>query len=116
MCGRYKVTPGEFSDLKLRFNLEEIPLFKPRYNIAPTQQAPVIANADGANRVELFQWGLVPSWAKDISIGNRMINARAETLAEKSRPKTHNDTLRVFGQPLLMSISLCFPVLLSFSI
>ena len=70
--------------LKVRFNLEEIPLFKPRYNIAPTQQAPVIANLDGANRVELFQWGLVPSWAKDVSIGNRMINARAETLAEKS--------------------------------
>ena len=84
MCGRYKVTPGEFSDLRLRFNLEDIPLFKPRYNIAPTQQAPVIANLDGANCVELFQWGLVPSWAKDISIGNRMINARAETLAEKS--------------------------------
>ena len=71
MCGRYKVTPGEFSDLRLRFNLEEIPLFKPRYNIAPTQQAPVIANLDGANRVELFQWDLVPSWAKDISTGNR---------------------------------------------
>ena len=84
MYGRYKVTPGEFSDLKARFNLEEIPLFKPRYNIAPTQPAPVIANLDGANRVGLFQWGLVPSWAKDISIGNRMINARAETLAEKS--------------------------------
>jgi putative SOS response-associated peptidase YedK len=44
----------------------------------------VIANVDGANRVELFQWGLVPWWAKDISIGNRMINARAETLAEKT--------------------------------
>ena len=84
MCGRYKVTPGEFADLKVRFDLEEIPLFKPRYNIAPTQQAPVIANLNGANRVELFQWGLVPSWAKDISIGNRMINARAETLAAKS--------------------------------
>ncbi len=41
MCGQYKVTPGEFSDLRLRFNLKEIPLFKPRYNIAPTQQAPV---------------------------------------------------------------------------
>ena len=84
MCGRYKVTPGEFSDLRLRFNLEEIPLFKPRYNIAPTQQAPVIANLRGTNRVELFQWGLVPWWAKDISIGNRMINSRAESLAEKS--------------------------------
>ena len=55
MCGRYKVTPGEFSDLKVRFNLDEIPLFKPHYNIAPTQQAPVIANLDGANRVEQFQ-------------------------------------------------------------
>ena len=88
MCGRYKVTPGEFSDLRLRFNLDEIPLFKPRYNIAPTQQAPVIANLDGANRVELFQWGLVPWWAKDISIGNRMINARAESLAEKSSFKS----------------------------
>jgi len=79
-----KLPPVKFSDLKARFILDEIPLFKPRYNIAPTQQAPVIANLDGANRVELFQWGLVPSWAKDISIGNRMINARAETLAEKS--------------------------------
>ena len=84
MCGRYKVTPGEFTDLKVRFNLDEIPLFKPRYNIAPTQQAPVIANMEGANRVELLQWGLVPWWAKDVSIGNRMINARAESLAEKS--------------------------------
>lgn len=83
MCGRYKVTPGEFADLKVRFNLEEIPLFKPRYNIAPSQPAPVIASVDGENRVELFQWGLVPSWAKDPSIGNRMINARAETLADK---------------------------------
>ena len=88
MCGRYKVTPGEFTDLKVRFNLEEIPLFMPRYNIAPTQQAPVIANLDGANRLELFQWGLVPWWAKDISIGNRMINARAESLAEKSSFKS----------------------------
>lgn len=83
MCGRYKVTPGEFAELKVRFNLDDIPLFKPRYNIAPTQQAPVIASVDGINRLQLFQWGLVPSWAKDISIGNRMINARAETLAEK---------------------------------
>ena len=48
MFARYKVTPGEFADLKVRFNLEEIPLFKPRYNITPTQQAPVIANVDGA--------------------------------------------------------------------
>jgi putative SOS response-associated peptidase YedK len=43
----------------------------------------VIASLEGANRAQLFQWGLVAAWAKDISIGNRMINARAETLAEK---------------------------------
>jgi putative SOS response-associated peptidase YedK len=84
MCGRYKVTPGELSNLKLHFNLEEIPLFTPQYNVAPMQQAAVIANVDGANRVDLFHWGLVPLWANDISIGNRMINARAESLAEKS--------------------------------
>ena len=84
MCGRYAVTPGEFSDLRMRFNLEEITLFKPRYNIAPTQQAPVVTNREGTNRVEQFKWGLVPFWAKDISIGSRMINARAETLATKS--------------------------------
>jgi len=85
MCGRYGFAPGEFREIKLRFTIGgDIPLINSRYNIAPTQQAPVIARLEGANRVELFQWGLVPSWAKDISIGNRMINARAETLAEKA--------------------------------
>ena len=72
MCGRYAVTPGEFSDLRMRFKLEEITLFNPSYNIAPTQQAPVITKREGTNRVEQFRWGLVPFWARDISIGNRM--------------------------------------------
>jgi putative SOS response-associated peptidase YedK len=53
-----------------------------RYNIAPTQLLPVVANGD-VNRFEIMRWGLVPSWAKDLSVGNRMINARAETIAEK---------------------------------
>jgi putative SOS response-associated peptidase YedK len=56
---------------------------KPRYNIAPGQVAPVIVNAHGKRSIELFQWGLIPSWAKDPAIVNKMINARAETLAEK---------------------------------
>jgi putative SOS response-associated peptidase YedK len=61
--------PGEFREIKLHFNIGgDIPLFNSRYNIAPTQLAPVIANREGANRVELFQWGLVPSWAKDIPL------------------------------------------------
>jgi len=61
----------------------QLPLLKPRYNIAPSQEAPVIVNVDGVRSCKLFQWGLIPSWAKDPSIGNKMINARAETLAEK---------------------------------
>lgn len=84
MCGRYGFAPGEFREIRIRFNiLNDIPLFTPRYNIAPSQPAPVIAKLQGETRLELFQWGLVPSWAKDPTIGNRMINARAETLAEK---------------------------------
>jgi putative SOS response-associated peptidase YedK len=59
----------------------------PRFNVAPTQAIPVIAN-NHPERLEMFHWGLVPSWAKDLSIGNRMINARAETLADKPAFRT----------------------------
>ena len=83
MCGRYTYFVGEFSDLRLTSNIDSIPLLKPRYNIAPNQEAPVIVHADGKRTIELFQWGLIPVWAKDPAIGNKMINARAETLAEK---------------------------------
>ena len=54
-----------------------------RYNIAPTQDILTITNDGEANTAQFMRWGLVPSWAKDISIGSRMINARAETLAER---------------------------------
>ncbi|MGH3373036.1 MAG: SOS response-associated peptidase [Nocardioidaceae bacterium] len=54
----------------------------PRYNIAPTQPVLTIPN-NHPDRLEMFHWGLIPSWAKDPSIGNRMINARVETVAEK---------------------------------
>jgi len=54
----------------------------PRYNLAPSQNVPAILN-DGANRVVWVRWGLIPFWAKDAAIGNKMINARAETLHEK---------------------------------
>lgn len=84
MCGRYDYRPKEFADLRIRWNLDrDLPLFKPRYNIAPSQEAPVVVDMDGARSCRLFQWGLVPSWTKDPSIGNTMINARAETLADK---------------------------------
>lgn len=83
MCGRFTLTTDTkklaeaFSEFKPPS--EEV---QPRYNIAPSQPIAVVAN-NGAHQIEFFKWGLIPSWAKDPSIGNRMINARAETLAEK---------------------------------
>ena len=69
MCGRYGFAPGEFREIKLRFNIGgDMPLFSPRYNIAPSQSAPVIAYLEGENRIEMFRWGLVPSWAKDLRL------------------------------------------------
>lgn len=82
MCGRFFIAL-KYDDLETAFPEFEPPReWQPRYNIAPTQPVPVVAN-DGQPYITFFQWGLVPSWAKDPSIGNRMINARAETLAEK---------------------------------
>ncbi len=56
--------------------------YVPRFNIAPTQNVWVLL-ADGPPRLESFRWGLIPSWAKDEKIGNKLINARAETIFEK---------------------------------
>ncbi len=61
----------------------------PRFNIAPTQMAPIARTEDdGSLVVDLLRWGLIPFWAKDMAIGNRMINARSETAAEKPSFKT----------------------------
>jgi len=82
MCGRFTLWL-QFGDLVKAFPGLTFPEFlPPRYNIAPTQDVAVVPN-DGLKQVQLFRWGLVPFWAKDPSIGNRMINARAETVAEK---------------------------------
>lgn len=82
MCGRFSiVTPLE--ELAERFNAEPPKIdFEPRYNGAPSQDMLVITS-ETPKQMSLFHWGLVPSWAKDPKIGNRMINARAETLSEK---------------------------------
>lgn len=82
MCGRYSQAQS-VKDIAARFGVKapDLPL-KPRYNIAPSQDAPVVIN-DGGRRLELFRWGLIPSWAKEATIGYKMINARAETVAEK---------------------------------
>lgn len=84
MCGRYNlVAPGE--EVARRFQLAVVPELAPRYNVAPTQPAPVVRRTrDGAGReLATLRWGLVPFWADDPSIGSRLINARAESAATK---------------------------------
>ena len=87
MCGRFtlKTTPETLTETFPGFTMPDE--LAPRYNITPSQEVAVVPNS-GENSVELFQWGLIPSWAKDPKIGNRMINARAETLAEKPSFRT----------------------------
>ncbi len=83
MCGRYAIVLVGDGTLQRRFSIEELlddPA--PRFNVAPTQTLPVITR-NSPNRVEMMRWGLIPSWAKDAGIGSKMINARAETVAEK---------------------------------
>lgn len=82
MCGRFTQTTGH-DGIAREFPDVEIPASVPaRYNIAPTQDALVVVNGERPYAA-IFRWGLVPHWAKDTSIGSRMINARAETIAEK---------------------------------
>jgi len=84
MCGRYTLTSsGE--ELALLFDISDLPMVLPRYNLAPTQEAAVVrVPAPGEpRRLDLLKWGLIPYWAKEASIGNRMINARSESVAEK---------------------------------
>jgi putative SOS response-associated peptidase YedK len=81
MCGRYMLT-SPVEALRQLFMFEQRPNLMPRYNIAPTQDVPIVRlTRDGAER-ELItvRWGLVPFWADDLSIGNRLINARCETV------------------------------------
>jgi len=82
MCGRFTLTvdPADLQSAFPEFSFPE--RYAPRYNIAPTQPILAVPNNTEGNS-DFFIWGLVPSWAKDPAIGNRMINARAETLAEK---------------------------------
>lgn len=82
MCGRFaqRTDPKR---LAKAFKVEEVPDVEPRYNIAPTQDIlGVYESADG-REMTFYKWGLIPSWAKDRSMGARLINARSETVQEK---------------------------------
>lgn len=91
MCGRYALFgPVSLSrEAKIAFDQMDLDIEgaldqrEPQYNVAPTQNAPVLALGPDGYIVKATRWGLIPSWAKDIKIGSKLINARAETVAEK---------------------------------
>ena len=87
MCGRYvlKSSPQRLREV---FGIEgpdtaHSETWRPRYNLAPQQDAPVVRCLEGQRRLDLLRWGLMPVWAKDPALGNRLINARSETVADK---------------------------------
>lgn len=83
MCGRYLLTSPVDALIDL-FGVQERLNLAPNYNAAPTQSLPIVRARDGGGReLVTARWGLVPFWAKDLAIGARAFNARAETLAEK---------------------------------
>jgi putative SOS response-associated peptidase YedK len=88
MCGRAYITYTE-DELEIRYNTQRkkrTPLgFKPNYNLSPTQNSPVVLIQDGELKIELFRWGLVPFWAKDVKSADKysLINAKAEEITEK---------------------------------
>ena len=82
MCGRYTIRHPQRLDPAL-FGVDALPLHAPRYNIAPGQEVLVVRVVAGSRAAGFARWGLIPSWAKDAAIGDKLANARGETLAEK---------------------------------
>jgi putative SOS response-associated peptidase YedK len=84
MCGRFTLFEAD-TVLCKEFGVSGIPPLPPRYNIAPSQPVAAVraASAGAGRELALLRWGLIPSWSKDATIGNRLINARAETVGEK---------------------------------
>ena len=83
MCGRF-VLVTDLTKIMEEFSIGNmVSAFQPNWNISPGQHIHAVVQRDGKNILESFLWGLIPPWAKDSSIGNKMFNARAETIAEK---------------------------------
>ena len=95
MCGRYTLTSQEGLADELQLAIAEpaeaSEWWRPRWNIAPTQPAPIVANREGPRAIELARWGLLPPWAESLGAGAKMINARAETAGDK---RAFRDALR----------------------
>jgi putative SOS response-associated peptidase YedK len=88
VCGRY-VSVSSPTILAERFAVEEVRVVEtePSYNVAPRADVPVVAESQGKRVLDVVRWGLVPSWAKDMSIGDRLINARAERITSSNAYK-----------------------------
>ena len=83
MCGRFALA-SDLADIEEEFDIHTVSYdFKPNWNVSPGQHIPAIVHREGQNVLVSFLWGLIPSWTKDPSIGQKMINARAETIHEK---------------------------------
>ena len=82
MCGRF-VQKSSPKKLAAKFQVAEVPPLVERFNVAPAQAVLAIRDGEGAREAAFLKWGLVPAWAKDPAVGHRLINARAETVAEK---------------------------------
>lgn len=82
MCGRFaQKSPSK--KVAEKFKVEDVPPLAERYNVAPAQAVLAVRESSGVRKITFFKWGLVPRWAKDSGIGNKLINARSETVAEK---------------------------------
>jgi putative SOS response-associated peptidase YedK len=83
MCGRF-IIKSDLEQIQLAFDIDRVNIqITPSYNVAPTQQIVTVVQRDGQNVLEAMRWGLIPVWAKDMQMGSKMINARAESIAEK---------------------------------
>lgn len=82
MCGRFtQKSPAR--KISKQFKVEEVPPLAEHFNVAPMQSVLAVREASDGREAAFLKWGLVPRWAKDPAIGNRLINARAETVTEK---------------------------------
>lgn len=82
MCGRF-VQKSPSKNISKQFKVEQVPPLVERYNVAPMQSVVAVREAPDGREAAFFKWGLVPRWAKDPAVGNRLINARSETVTEK---------------------------------
>ena len=82
MCGRFALTSSA-SEVAEIFQVDVLPDVLPRYNIAPTTQVACVVEEDGERKLDMFRWGLIPSWAKERKFGSRTFNARGETASGK---------------------------------